>query len=58
MVEVHLLDFDGDLYGERMELEFVRRLRGEKRFAGLEELKAQIALDTQAAREALAPLGG
>jgi riboflavin kinase/FMN adenylyltransferase len=58
IIEVHLLDFDGDLYGERMELEFVRRLRGEKRFADLEELKAQIALDTQAAREALAPLGG
>ena len=52
-VEVHLFDFDGDLYGERMELEFVCRLRGEKRFAGLEELKAQIQRDTEAAREAL-----
>lgn len=53
-VEVHLLDFEGDLYGERIELEFVARLRGEKRFAGVDELARQIALDILAAREHLA----
>ena len=57
-VEVHLFDFDGDLYGERMELELVKKLRGEKRFGGLDELKAQIAKDTEAAREALAHTSG
>jgi riboflavin kinase/FMN adenylyltransferase len=49
--EVHLLDFDGDLYGREMEVSFVRRLRDEVRFAGLDELKAQIARDVAAARE-------
>jgi riboflavin kinase/FMN adenylyltransferase len=54
-VEVHILDFQGDLYGERIELEFVARLRGERRFAGVDELAAQIARDVLAARELLAP---
>ena len=54
-VEVHLLDFRGDLYGELVELEFVRRLRDERRFAGLDELRAQIARDVAQAR---AILGG
>ncbi len=51
MVEVHLLDFDGDLYGERLELEFVQRLRGEERFESMEALAAQIARDVAKARE-------
>ena len=53
LVEVHLFEFEGDLYGKRMELEFVQRLRGEKRFNGLDELTAQIQRDTEDAREAL-----
>lgn len=53
-VEVHLLDFEGDLYGERLEIEFISALRGEVRFPDLDALKAQIALDVGAAREALA----
>ena len=53
-VEVHLIDWQGDLYGERLEVEFVGALRDERRFDGLEALKAQIALDVQAARERLA----
>jgi len=57
LVEVHLLDFEGDLYGKRMELEFVQRLRGEKRFNGLDELTAQIRRDTAEAREALGRTG-
>lgn len=52
-VEVHLLDFEGDLYGQRIELEFVARLRGEKRFSGIDELSAQIARDVQEARQRL-----
>jgi len=56
-VEVHLLDFEGDLYGEPIELEFVARLRGEKRFAGVDELAAQIARDVREARTRLARPG-
>ena len=53
-VEVHLFDFDGDLYGRRLELSFVKRLRGEQRFDGLEALVAQIKLDCEDARIVLA----
>ena len=54
---MHLLDFEGDLYGERIELEFVARLRGEKRFSGVDELAAQIARDVQEARGRLRTSG-
>jgi riboflavin kinase/FMN adenylyltransferase len=53
-VEAHLLDFEGDLYGARVEVRFLRRLRGEQRFASFDALKAQIAADVQAARAVLA----
>ncbi len=53
-VETHLIDFEGDLYGREIRIEFVERLRGEERFAGVEALKAQIAQDVQRAREILA----
>ena len=52
-VEALLLDFSGDLYGQYLELEFVARLREERRFDGVEELSAQIALDVKDARRAL-----
>jgi riboflavin kinase/FMN adenylyltransferase len=55
-VEVHLFDFDGDLYGAVLRVHLVARLRAEQRFAGLDALKAQIARDAEAARAALAPL--
>ncbi|NOS71371.1 MAG: bifunctional riboflavin kinase/FAD synthetase [Verrucomicrobia bacterium] len=51
-VEVHLLDFSGDLYGEEMEITFASRLRDEQKFASLEELKSQITKDIEAARHA------
>ncbi|MDL2344335.1 bifunctional riboflavin kinase/FAD synthetase [Deinococcus sp. MIMF12] len=51
--EVHFLDFEGDLYGEEVGVKFFTRLRGEQKFSGLDELKAQIARDAEAAREAL-----
>ena len=53
LVEAHLLDFDGQLYGEQLEVEFVRRLREEQAFDGLDALRAQIALDVLMAREIL-----
>ena len=49
-VETFLLDFDGDLYGQRLRLEFCRFVRGEQHFASLAELKAQITRDTGKAR--------
>jgi len=49
-IEVHLFDFEGDLYGRRLEISFVKRLRGEQRFDGLEALVAQIELDCADAR--------
>lgn len=52
-IEVHLIDFTGDLYGEFLEVEFVARLRDERRFANQDELKAQIGRDVLAARTAL-----
>jgi riboflavin kinase/FMN adenylyltransferase len=50
LLEVHLLDFEGDLYGEDLEIVFRRFLRPEQRFPGLEALRAQIAADAAAAR--------
>ena len=52
-VEAHILDFDADLYGERLILEFHQRLRAERRFPGVKELVAQIRLDIEQGREIL-----
>ena len=52
-VETHLLDFAGDLYGAQLRLDLVARLRDEKRFASLDELKAQIARDVADAKARL-----
>ena len=52
-LEVHLLDFDADLYGRDIEVCFVQRLRDEQRFSDLDALKAQIAKDVSAARAVL-----
>ena len=53
LVEAYLLDVDLDLYDRRLTIDFVDRLRGEQRFAGIEALKAQIATDVQQARQIL-----
>ncbi len=53
-VEAHILDFDADIYGEDIRLEFARRIRPEMKFSGLEELKAQIAADVAQVRVGLA----
>ena len=52
-VEAYLLDTDLDLYDRRITIDFIARLRGEQRFAGIEALKAQISTDVQQARRIL-----
>ncbi len=54
-LEAHLLDFQGDLYGQRVRLDFIARLRPEKRFSGVEALQRQIQADIAAAHKRLAP---
>jgi riboflavin kinase/FMN adenylyltransferase len=54
-IEPHLLDFEGDLYGQRVVVELWRRLRDEQAFASEAELVAQIAQDVEAARAARRP---
>ena len=56
-IEAHLFDFDDDLYGRTVALDFVERLRDERRFPSVEALRAQIADDAVAARAALARSG-
>lgn len=49
-VEVHLLEFEGDLYGARLDVAFVSRIRDERKFGSVDELKSQIACDIEMAR--------
>ncbi len=58
--ETHLFDFDADIYGLRLEVALVGHIRGQEKFAGLDELMAAMARDSAKARTALAacaPLG-
>lgn len=50
LIEAYLVDFEGDLYGTVLEIEFLKRLRGEKRFAGLDELIVQMGRDVETTR--------
>ena len=50
LTEVYVFDMQRDLYGKELEVQFIGRLREERRFAGVEALKAQIAADVQQAR--------
>jgi riboflavin kinase/FMN adenylyltransferase len=52
-LEAHLLDFEGDLYGRDVTVEFIERLRDVQKFASVEELRARLALDREAAIAAL-----
>ena len=54
LLETHLLDFEGDLYGREIEVAFITFLRDEKKFDGLDALKAQIDQDCQDAKAVLA----
>jgi riboflavin kinase/FMN adenylyltransferase len=50
-IEAHLIDYDGDLYGQQICVEFVERVRPEKRFGSIEELLQQVHTDIERARE-------
>ncbi|MDF1753522.1 MAG: bifunctional riboflavin kinase/FAD synthetase [Verrucomicrobiales bacterium] len=50
LLEVHLFDWEKDIYGEDLEIEFVRFIRGEQKFDGVEALKVQIQADAEEAR--------
>ena len=54
VVETHLFDYSGNLYGERLDVEFIRKLREEQRFDGLDALTRQLHEDEAAARACLA----
>jgi riboflavin kinase/FMN adenylyltransferase len=54
LIEVFILDFAGDLYGSQLCVQFIRRLRGERRFASAEALVAQMQRDVELTRESLA----
>jgi riboflavin kinase/FMN adenylyltransferase len=53
LLEVHLFDFDDEIYGEELEITFSKFLRPEQKFPGLEELRNQILRDAEAARAVL-----
>jgi riboflavin kinase/FMN adenylyltransferase len=54
LIETYLIDFEGDLYGTDLRVAFVARLRGEKRFPGVEELIAQMRADVEDAKRVCA----
>lgn len=58
LVEPHLIDFEGDLYGQTLRIAFIARLRGEKRFPSVEELIAQMHRDVEVTRELCASFRG
>jgi riboflavin kinase/FMN adenylyltransferase len=53
LIEAFLIDYSGDLYDSPLRVEFVKRLRGEKRFATVDALVEQMGRDVQATRELL-----
>ena len=53
VLEVNIFDFKEDIYGKRLKVQFVKKIRDEKKFDGLEELKTQIAKDVKTAQEQL-----
>jgi riboflavin kinase/FMN adenylyltransferase len=50
LLEVHLFDFEGDIYGAHVHVNFLRKLRDERRFDSFDELKAQILVDAEQAQ--------
>jgi riboflavin kinase/FMN adenylyltransferase len=54
VLEAHLFDFEGDIYGRPLRVALIEHLRPEKKFDGLDDLKAQIADDCEQARRILA----
>jgi len=58
LIETYLIDYEGDLYGTELRVAFVERLRGEKRFASVEELIAQMRIDVEDAKRVCASFTG
>ncbi|MCY4103983.1 MAG: bifunctional riboflavin kinase/FAD synthetase [bacterium] len=56
ILEAHLLDFDDDLYGHEVQVEFLRFLRSERRFSGIDALAAQLKKDVENARRIVAEI--
>jgi riboflavin kinase/FMN adenylyltransferase len=52
-IEIHLLDFQGDLYGQRLRVDVLARLRDEEKFESIEALKAQLSQDELQTRAVL-----
>ncbi|CAD7782064.1 Riboflavin kinase [Candidatus Methanoperedenaceae archaeon GB37] len=52
-VETHILDFNQDIYGEEIKINFVKKLRDERKFSRVEELVTQIKKDIETARKIL-----
>jgi riboflavin kinase/FMN adenylyltransferase len=50
-VEVHILDFSSDIYGDKIRVNFIERIRDEIKFSGIDSLSQQIQKDVEAARE-------
>jgi riboflavin kinase/FMN adenylyltransferase len=53
LLEVHLFDFDGDLYGRYIDVDFIARLRGQEKYEDVNDLVAQMHVDADNARSAL-----
>ena len=58
LIETYLIDREEDLYGNTLRVAFVSRLRGEKRFASVEELIAQMRIDVEDAKRVCASFTG
>jgi riboflavin kinase / FMN adenylyltransferase len=52
-IEVNIFDFDKEIYGENLKVEFIQKIRNEQKFNGLDELKAQISLDKETCKNIL-----
>jgi len=52
-IEIHVFEFDKNLYGEEIQIEFIERLRDEKKFTSMEELKIQLSIDKENAQQRL-----
>ena len=57
-IEVHVLDYQGDLYEHEMTIDIIKRLRDEKKFDNIEELKKQITEDIKEGRTIIEAHGG
>ena len=54
LLETHIFDFHGDLYGKRLSVQLVEKIRDERKFASVDELREQIAKDSEKIKELMA----